>query len=699
MWARLFAVNGDVQLLRATQDGNDHDNRHGGRPKAVWVVYGGESKRPARAATDLRGRWLSVWGEGKLKKLLGPHLGGQWANKIEVLRKWQPPFVLVLSPDADKVAQLRAACPQAIVAGRFYHEDSHYASNIAARPKEFAREIHQEIIANPVTPLLDYVQTNNEVCQDWQGIQRLDVFTQEWMALADQSQAYKCAILAFSVGNPDMPHKPGDPAGFDGRMLYWQQVLPSLNYAQRNDHILLLHAYGYPNMFAPDADWYIYRYERQVQAHLRTLGITDLKYVYGEIGIDRLIVNGKGGYKVVTTDQDYTNQLLQWERDQQDQNLLLGGAIFGFGDSGGWDSYDIASGGVASMLATHYVEHANEYESSPVEGQNDMTETFLPSVGTGKPDASQLPPRNWDPRLTARGVTIETPPIAPGQAFWRVVKARWYNEQEADGVGPDHHILVDVLDGAGRRVGPGLSLLVEWPGDHTLIYTEAKAGELWAANYPMSKSLNEFSISVNDALVPSETLKGIGMGADGNSAVHTSTGVTFQLATMPSSSGPTTVEPPKDIPMPSNDNWARSIAFTARWEGGYQNVANDVGNWTGGAVGVGENKGTNWGVSAASYPHLDIKNLTREQAHEIFKRDYWVASGADKLSWPACLIVFDTAILHGVGTAKAWQSEVGTNAFAFAAKRLHVYTKMSNWDYWGRGWVNRTAELLEEMGK
>jgi hypothetical protein len=100
-------------------------------------------------------------------------------------------------------------------------------------------------------------------------------------------------------------------------------------------------------------------------------------------------------------------------------------------------------------------------------------------------------------------------------------------------------------------------------------------------------------------------------------------------------------------------------------------------------------------VSAASYPHLDIKGLTREQAHEIFKRDYWIPSGASVLAWPACLIVFDTAILHGTGTAKTWVSEVGTSALAFAAKRLRVYTKMKNWDFWGKAWINRTAELLE----
>jgi hypothetical protein len=40
-----------------------------------------------------------------LKKLLGPHLGGQWANNLDILRKWQPPLLLVLQPQVDKVAE------------------------------------------------------------------------------------------------------------------------------------------------------------------------------------------------------------------------------------------------------------------------------------------------------------------------------------------------------------------------------------------------------------------------------------------------------------------------------------------------------------------------------------------------------------------------------------------------------------------
>ncbi len=50
-------------------------------------------------------------------------------------------------------------------------------------------------------------------------------------------------------------------------------------------------------------------------------------------------------------------------------------------------------------------------------------------------------------------------------------------------------------------------------------------------------------------------------------------------------------------------------------EGGYSNDPGDPG---------GE---TNFGVSRRSYPDLDIKSLTREQAEAIYHRDWWAAYG------------------------------------------------------------------------
>lgn len=155
--------------------------------------------------------------------------------------------------------------------------------------------------------------------------------------------------------------------------------------------------------------------------------------------------------------------------------------------------------------------------------------------------------------------------------------------------------------------------------------------------------------------------------------------------------------PPTPAPSEQVDKWQRSIEWVLQWEGGYQNVANDKGNWTGCKVGEGENKGTNYGISACSYPDLDIRALTLDEARAIYERDYWQASGASALDYPLCLLVLDTAILHGVGTAKKWLAETGPNPYAFAAKRLRTYTKLDNWDFWGKGWTNRTADLLEEM--
>lgn len=66
-------------------------------------------------------------------------------------------------------------------------------------------------------------------------------------------------------------------------------------------------------------------------------------------------------------------------------------------------------------------------------------------------------------------------------------------------------------------------------------------------------------------------------------------------------------------------------------EGGYSNNEHDPGNWTSGVVGVGILKGTKYGISAASYPALDIANLTLEQAQTIYRNEYWLRYSCDKI--------------------------------------------------------------------
>jgi len=40
---------------------------------------------------------------------------------------------------------------------------------------------------------------------------------------------------------------------------------------------------------------------------------------------------------------------------------------------------------------------------------------------------------------------------------------------------------------------------------------------------------------------------------------------------------------------------------------------------------------TNWGISKRSYPDLDINNLTKLQAKEIYQRDYWDSIWLDQV--------------------------------------------------------------------
>lgn len=76
-----------------------------------------------------------------------------------------------------------------------------------------------------------------------------------------------------------------------------------------------------------------------------------------------------------------------------------------------------------------------------------------------------------------------------------------------------------------------------------------------------------------------------------------------------------------------------------RREGGYVNDPSDMG---------GE---TRFGISKRSYPDVDIKNLTMEQAIEIYRKDYWVPSKAERLPEEIREDYFDAVVNHGQGNA------------------------------------------------
>lgn len=107
-------------------------------------------------------------------------------------------------------------------------------------------------------------------------------------------------------------------------------------------------------------------------------------------------------------------------------------------------------------------------------------------------------------------------------------------------------------------------------------------------------------------------------------------------------------------------NLLSCLTFTLKYEGGYSNDPNDRGNWTGQNVGVGILKGTKYGIAAHAYPHLDIKNLTFDDAKSIYETDCWKPIRGDSLPYGVDLATFDAGVMSGPRRAVRWlQAAVG----------------------------------------
>lgn len=81
-------------------------------------------------------------------------------------------------------------------------------------------------------------------------------------------------------------------------------------------------------------------------------------------------------------------------------------------------------------------------------------------------------------------------------------------------------------------------------------------------------------------------------------------------------------------------HFERAIIPVLKHEGGYVNHPSDPG---------GETK---YGITKRNYHHLDIRNLTREQAIEIYRRDYW-RDYMDAMPYRIAAKLFDMSVNMG----------------------------------------------------
>lgn len=273
--------------------------------------------------------------------IMGPHIMGELRPHLDLLARWQPRLITVLDPDTDEIADLRAACPHSVIVARMVVPAHELYERIRTDPVEAANWAN-EAVATRLAHGIDYWQVANEILQDLEDLPLLNRFELARMRLAERS-GYRCAILGFGVGNPELPEA--------DRMAAWRRVYPALERAEKRGHAVAVHQYGMPDLWGPNNayDWYSLRLEHQV---LCRLPFRQLKFAVTEFGIDGLIRGDQpAGWQTFTTPEGYVEQLLKYGRyAERYSGQILGYSVFTLGHNVPWATYDIA-GKAATYLA------------------------------------------------------------------------------------------------------------------------------------------------------------------------------------------------------------------------------------------------------------------------------------------------------------------------------------------------------------
>jgi hypothetical protein len=118
-----------------------------------------------------------------------------------------------------------------------------------------------------------------------------------------------------------------------------------------------------------------------------------------------------------------------------------------------------------------------------------------------------------------------------------------------------------------------------------------------------------------------------------------------------------------------------------RREGGYK----DTDGNTGAPV--------NMGINGKFHPGVDVKNMTRDQALGIYKKEYWDEINADALSPASAKVAFDAAVNQGPAYAKRLIAQAGDDADKMLQIRAADYAKGTQ----NPNWKNRLQNLSEEI--
>ncbi|PSC02699.1 hypothetical protein SLNSH_22830 [Alsobacter soli] len=136
----------------------------------------------------------------------------------------------------------------------------------------------------------------------------------------------------------------------------------------------------------------------------------------------------------------------------------------------------------------------------------------------------------------------------------------------------------------------------------------------------------------------------------------------------------------------------QSVNRVLQFEGGY--TPNDAGNGP-----------TNYGISSAANPGVDVAKLTPDQAKQIYKSKYWDAIGGDELAAknPALAhVAFDAAVNSGPARAQQWLQQSGGDPQKFMQLRSDflqglIASNPGKYQPYAKAWGQRIASLQADI--
>lgn len=110
---------------------------------------------------------------------------------------------------------------------------------------------------------------------------------------------------------------------------------------------------------------------------------------------------------------------------------------------------------------------------------------------------------------------------------------------------------------------------------------------------------------------------------------------------------------------------------------------------------------TKFGVDQRSHPNVDIKNLTDEQATEIYSNE-WIKDGCEHLPSPLDWLFFDACVNCGIGRAQQFLNSSARDPKKFQQERIDFYNRLADQkpslNKFRKGWIARVNDLSKATG-